>query len=393
MASWTSPRATRPAFSWREMDKHVALFTLKMFPISGRKVWQRIMRAVMGVLTFTVAAHAFAAEAPAARTPIGIWIDPAALSSLPASGPAWERIRRAADESTEAPDLSNRNDPTNVAVMAKALVYVRTGDERYRTEVIDACMTAIGTEAGSRTLALGRELAAYVIAADLVGLPPDKDSLFSEWLRQTLTEDLSGRTLRSTHEDRANNWGTHAGASRMAVAVYLGDERELENAARVFAGYLGDRSAYAGFKFGDDLSWQADSARPVAINPRGAEKSGYSIDGVLPEEQRRAGGFTWPPPHENYIYEGLQGAVAQAVILDRAGYKDVWTWSDSALLRAFEWLQEVADFPAEGDDTWQPHIVNYFYGTSFPAPVPSRPGKNVGWTDWTHPPGETPGQN
>ena len=41
-------------------------------------------------------------------------------------------------------------------------------------------------------------------------------------------------------------------------------------------------------------------------------------------------------------------------------------------------------FLHEGDDTWQPHIVNYYYGTDFPAPTPSRPGKNVGWTDWTH---------
>jgi hypothetical protein len=341
-------------------------------------------------LTFFVVGLASAEEAPATRTPIGIWIDPAALSSLPTSGRAWENIQRAAGESIGAPDLSNQDDPTNVAVMAKALMFARTGDESYRTEVVNACMAAIGTEAGGRTLALARELAAYVIAADLVGLPPDKDAIFSDWLRRTLTEDLSGKTLRSTHEDRPNNWGTHAGASRMAVAVYLGDRQELENAARVFAGYLGDRSAYAGFDYGD-LDWQADSTRPVGINPRGAERSGYSIDGVLPEEQRRSGGFTWPPPHENYVYEGLQGALAQAVILYRAGYKDVWTWSDSALLRAFEWLHDVAGFPAEGDDTWQPHIINHFYGTSFPAPVPSRPGKNVGWTDWTHPPGSSAG--
>ena len=82
------------------------------------------------------------------------------------------------------------------------------------------------------------------------------------------------------------------------------------------------------------------------------------------------------------MYEGLQGALAQAVILHRAGY-DVWEWQDRALLRAFTWLHEQADFPAQGDDTWQPHVINHFYGTSFPAPVPARPGKNVGWTDWT----------
>jgi hypothetical protein len=30
--------------------------------------------------------------------------------------------------------------------------------------------------------------------------------------------------------------------------------------------------------------------------------------------------------------------------------------------------------------------VNYYYGTQLPAPVPSKPGKNVGWTGWTHGP-------
>ena len=86
-------------------------------------------------------------------------------------------------------------------------------------------------------------------------------------------------------------------------------------------------------------------------------------------------------------HELVQGALGQANILYRAGYKDVWTWSDSALLRAFQWLHDVVDFPAVGNDTWQPHLVNFYYDASFPAPVPSRPGKNVGFTDWTHGPG------
>jgi hypothetical protein len=115
-------------------------------------------------------------------------------------------------------------------------------------------------------------------------------------------------------------------------------------------------------------------------------KEGHSIDGVLPEEQRRAGTFTWPPPQENYVYGGLQGALAQAVILRRAGY-DVFEWQNQALLRAFRWLHTQAQFPASGDDTWEPHLINYFYAyvpASFPAPIPASAGKNVGWTDWTH---------
>ena len=84
-----------------------------------------------------------------------------------------------------------------------------------------------------------------------------------------------------------------------------------------------------------------------------------------------------------YVYEGLQGAVAQAVMLDRLGLP-AWEWGDRALLRAFQWLHEQADYPAEGDDTWMPHVINRVYGTDFPAPVPARPGKAMGFTDWTH---------
>ncbi len=41
---------------------------------------------------------------------------------------------------------------------------------------------------------------------------------------------------------------------------------------------------------------------------------------------------------------------------------------DKALLRAYTWLYQEADFPAKGDDTWQPHVVNYYYHTAFAAP-------------------------
>jgi hypothetical protein len=312
----------------------------------------------------------------------GIWISAAELAQLPMSGPAWNNLKAEADKPTGTPDLSNQDDPTNVRVLAKALVYARTGISSYRDEVIQACIAAIGTENGGRTLALGRELIAYVIAADLVGLPPNEDALFRSWLQDVRNKELQGRTLISTHEDRPNNWGTHCGGSRVAVAVYLNDATELARCAEVFKGWLGDRTSYAGFKYGD-LDWQADPDKPVGINPKGATRQGHSINGVLPDDQRRAGGFNWPPPKENYVYEALQGVLAQAVILYRKGY-DVWNWEDQAILRAFEWLHNEANFPAEGDDDWEPHLVNYYYGTGLPAEVPTTPGKNVGWTDWTH---------
>lgn len=322
----------------------------------------------------------------------GIWISAAEVAQLPMSGSAWNNLLSTANSSCGSVDLADQEQSTNVCIMAKALVFARTGQAQYRRDVVTAInqIVAAGTYVG-RALALGRELGAYVIAADLIDLPsydPVLDGLFRTTLRTLRTTYTSGAAsdLVDCHERRPNNWGAHCGATRAAIAVYLGDTADLARTAKVFKGYLGDRASYAGFSYGgpeDDLSWQCDPTRPVGINPAGCTRNGLSIDGVLPDDQRRGGSFTTSPPKENYVWEALQGLLAQAVILNRAGYL-VWDWEDRALLRAVRWLHNVVSYPAEGDDTWQPHVVNHYYGTSFAAPVPARPGKNVGWTDWTH---------
>lgn len=342
---------------------------------------------------------------------VGVWITNEELAQLPMSGPAWDQLKAAADAPTGAPDLSSydnagepytfllpimiaaapdfsdEDDTTNVAILAKALVFARTGETHYRDEVVQALqiITYLDTEENGTTLKLSRKLAAYVISADLIVLGtynPTLDKDFRAKLRELLGKDLNGRTLRSTHEERPNNWGTHAGASRAAVAVYLGDKAELERTAQVFKGWLGDRSTYSAFNFGSDLSWQCDPAHPVGVNPPGCVKDGHLIDGALPDEMRRGGSFTWPPIPTGYPWEALQGAIVQAHILHRAGYP-AWQWQDQALLRAVKFLYSI-NWPAEGDDEWQPWLINSVYGTSFPAKAPAQPGKNMGWTDWTH---------
>jgi len=317
------------------------------------------------------------------KIPEHVWISPSRVKQLPKSGESWERLKKAAVSPVSIPDLSEQHSDANVKILAKALYYVRTGKEEYRDEVVSACMLVRGSQRGGRSLALGKQLMAYVIAADLVVLPTGKEQKFKSWLRDCLAYQFSsGKTLRSTHEHRPNNWGTLAGASRLAAAVYLEDSAEVNRCAEVFKGWLGDRGVYSGFEY-KDRSWQADRSKPVGINPEGAEKKGHSIDGVLPDDQRRGGSFRWPPPKENYAYTALQGAVAQAVILERCGY-DVWQWEDKALLRAFRWLYEEADYPAEGNDMWMPFVINNAYEVSFPTPFPEKPGKNVAWVDWTH---------
>ena len=342
-----------------------------------------------GSVSVTVSAAA-ANPAPPPPGGDGIWISPDEIAKLPTSGAAWNNVKKEADSNCGSVDLSDQEDPTNVCIMAKALVFARTGGSSYRGDVVKAIdqINNMGRYNG-RALALGRELGAYVIAADLIDLKsfdPKRDSAFRSKLRELRIAYAPGGgvdNLIECHEQRPNNWGNHCGATRAAIAAYLGDKADLDRTAKVFKGYLGDRSSYAGFKYGSDLTWQCDRNKPVGINPKGCVKNGQSLDGVLPDDQRRGGSFQSLPVKENYVWEGLQGAHAQAVILSRQG-DDVWNWEDKALLRAVTWLHEKNHFPAASDDTWQPHVTNYYYGKNFPAPVPARSGKNIGWTDWTH---------
>ena len=182
---------------------------------------------------------------------LGIWISREEIGRLPTSGPAWEKVLEIANKKAGGPDLNDKDDPVNVRVLAKALLFARLGEEAYRADVVKALksVTYENSEKGGNTLALGRELVAYVIAADLINLPqhdPQLNADLEDRLRQLLTKELDGKTLVSTHEERPNNWGTHAGASRAAVAIYLGDTDELQRTADIFKGWLGDREAYAG---------------------------------------------------------------------------------------------------------------------------------------------------
>ena len=315
----------------------------------------------------------------------GLWATPEEIADLPTSGPAWEALHRIARASTGPVDLSDKDARSNVRVFAKALVAVRTGDPSLRAEVVTALRKVRGTEVGARVLAVARELPAYILAADIIDLTGDDRLRFEQWLRTLLRREFRGGSIIEIHERRPNNWGTHAGASRIAIALYLDDTAELARAVQVFRGWLGEPDGYRDFVFGA-RHWHPENRDTAGINPPGATRGGKNLDGVLPDDLRRAGPFDWPPPRENYVYEALQGAVTQAQLLARAGYK-AWSWGDQALFRAVFWLHGVAQYPARGDDTWIPYLVNFAYCSGFPVMTPSRPGKALGFTDWTHPPG------
>jgi hypothetical protein len=78
----------------------------------------------------------------------------------------------------------------------------------------------------------------------------------------------------------------------------------------------------------------------------------------------------------------LQGSVVAAEILHRAGY-DVWQWQDQAILRAAQFLYEL-EWSPNRDDEWTQWVLDSRYDTDFADTEAVNPGKNMGWTSWTH---------
>jgi Alginate lyase len=357
------------------------------------------------------------AEPPAPRA--YIWLSPSEIRALPITGDpncnarcrgAWRLLNRASSEIPVPPNLADINDDAGTLALAKALVAVRLGDSpmatALRDEVVSLLGLVIGTEAGASALAIGRGTVSYVIAADIIDLPaarPQFDQiLFRPWLRSLLEREFEGRTLRSCQEDRPNNWGTHCGASRTAIAAYLDDRAEMAGAATVFQGWLGDRQIYSGFRFDvDAFGWMSDvclatspDCQPLPVNPPGATVAGHNVDGVIVDDQRRAGAFTWPPTYTVYYYGALGGAAVQAGILQRFGF-DAWQWGNQALRRAVEWMFYDGDGKTRWDTCGDSNkryvldLVDHAYGSGYIgrmscAPDASREGRNIAWTSWTH---------
>ena len=323
------------------------------------------------------------AAGPAPAASQGLWTSAAELRTLPAAGPAWDAVFASAHEDQGQPVVSNQNDPTNVRVLASAIVYARTGDAGCRDKAVRAIGILVQRgHPGGRTLAWARETGAYVLAADLIDY---SSADFNVWL-QDMAEgfrDDSGRTLLQMFRERPNNWGTHAFGSLVAIYAYLRHDSRLHEVRDYWiAGVTGPNP---GYQYGD-LSWQADPADPRIINPAGASKNGMNLDGVQPDDMRRGASFRQPPVFTNYVWEALQGHILGARVLERLGLP-VWDVGDKALHRAFFCLQEryarlYGDtWKAKGDDEWMLPFIDAAYGTHWSSDQPHlwEAGKNAGY--------------
>ena len=323
------------------------------------------------------------------------------LMALPTSGSAWSELKAMADASSGTPNLCDQDSMHHQRALAAALVFARTGSASYGTKARSAIMAALPTQkvgCGNATLALGRQLLSYVLAADFAGLSGTNDTTFRSWLRAIRTKDIGGHsqwyTLNRTHNDSAANWGAHAGASRIAADLYIGDGADLAAAAKVTQGFLGDRSKYAGFGHNldsDDLSWTCTGSQ-ASYTPVNAScvRGGLNVSGAVIADISRGGPRHMPPedPGMPYQLESIQGMGMQVELLYQNGFPAAWGWSSKALKRMGDIVNRSA---AAGGTGWNetsmsrqmPWLLNRRYGTSYPTRI-NGSGRLIGFTSWLY---------
>jgi hypothetical protein len=361
--------------------------------------------------------------APPAPTPnpsvSGIWISKADIMLLPISGTAWTAVLKSAERDPGVANIADQDSNHDIYTLAAAFVCVRIGKycDKARKGVVDA----IGTEYNQQPsgngpaawLEVGRNLAAYVIAADLLDLRADGNSqsdgtIVENWIRgwpaKLLPNNITGKPHPFTPFESGSNASAQEGFAYLTVAAYLKDKALLDHGWNAFRRFVCDPGATDPLNIdlnkGVAYGWAHNDKQPCAVNPLGSLKQvpaglpgaglKVSIDGVVINDMRRGGEFQHPPLFTQYPWTGLAGLVPAAVVLQKAGYPAMQA-ADRAVLRTHEYLFKLSK--DTGDVNWfngnrgkeVVQLVNHFYGTSFPVVTPVSAAKCVAFTDWTHP--------
>jgi len=309
----------------------------------------------------------------------GVWISPAEIASLPTSGAAWTALKAAADASAGSPDITcNQDSRTHPGTaLAAGMVYARTGITSYRDKAISLVEAARASarDCGNAILSLGRQLGAYVLAADFANY---RDAGFVAWVSSIRTRDFpsshgSWHVLADTAADSSNNWGTFALASLTVADAYLQDSQGLARDWSLFAYY-----GTTGGPFRHTASYQTAWACPEGypINP--ASCSDPRKEGAAVEDASR----TSFPTLGNYPAEAAQGYVVTAEVLFRQGYA-AWTVNDDQVCRNAKWRERGDNLSYSSADQYVTWVTNARCGLSQPT-TPAGFGRVMGFTDWTH---------
>ena len=177
----------------------------------------------------------------------------------PVTGTPWRNLKAVADGGLGTPNLCDQNSRHH---LRDARRRARLCADRRRIlwrEARGGVIAAIKTlrvGCDNATLALGRQLTAYVLAANFADMTGSSDVTFRAFLSTIVRRIVGGHgvwdSLYHTHIRSATNWGAYAGAARIATSLYLGNTADVAAASKVTRGFLGERAAY---KFWDRLSF------------------------------------------------------------------------------------------------------------------------------------------
>jgi len=385
----------------------IFIFTQQTKPTEGPQESPSPTPTQPAALASTLAPSPMLTPSPTVPAPDGMLISKSELMDLPTSGAAWDDLRETAYDKWGKPNLKNQDNKHAINTLAGALVYARTGDPELRSKVRDAILAAKQTldessewKTNNGVLAAGRQIGAYVIAADLIDLKNydvSADNEFRSWLASIRTTNIGkhGRwkSINYTCENAAANWGTFACASRIAASIYLGDGADVQRASLIIRAFFGERSVYPSDAPGQNgyfqhtagyvSSWACDDPNWTGINPACA-KAGVNIDAVLVEDASRGGGCcVLQGAGISYSWEALQGLYVSTELLYRTGgYGNPYSWSNSALKRALDFMQRNS-WGMTSPATYVPWLANARYGTGYPTSTGGN-GRIMSWGDWLY---------
>lgn len=336
------------------------------------------------------------AQIEADEAPAAVWISPHELAGLSMSGAAWDVLERDARRDPGEPDIADQHSHHDVYTMAAALVAARTRSEEKLDQAVARIEAAIGTEKRTPWLEIGRNLGAYVIAADLIrgtgyGLPARITDWIAAWPTREMPDNLPPHEPRGWRPfGSGSNASCQEGFALAAVGAFLADRAVLDTVWERFRVFVGDASGEINLKTGINGGWAHDRDNPTAIVPKGLLRDGKRLDGAIINDMARGADYKWPPVWTQYPWVGLEGLVPCALVLDRAGYP-AFDVGDRAVLRCLEYLKYLRD--ETGEVLWADGkrareviaLVNHAYGTAFPMSGPAGKGRTFGWSSWSHP--------
>ena len=336
-------------------------------------------------------------------------ITEAQLMALPTSGDPYLFMKSYADATFPGVDLCNQDNFNAVYTFAAALMYARTGQTSYRDKVV-AQLNVIANKTPSdiindpynptnHVLAVSRQVAGYVISADLVGYRDPGFVDFVDWIRYTnIGTHARWQSLEGCVKNACANWSAWCMASLTACNVYLGDTAKLTELNYLMTAITtGSRAAYASAcgspEWGDwfqktadwDASYCHDSVNWFTINPASAgAKSGIIVED-LSRETGAYPNIEVDGPGLSYSWETMGGWMLAARIFYYAGYTDIYSRGDQAFLRAAQFLYNLnlhGGYPPEYEACQHtPWMVYKAYGQLQPSFTSSR-GRQYGFADW-----------